>query len=301
MSVLFFMVSNGKGSIMTELRERMIKEMQLRNFSQDTQKGYFYSIKCLADYYHRSPDKITPEEIRDYIHHLLTVRKCTAGTCRHKVNAFRFFYREILGLDDKVRVPVPRIKGTHPLPDILSAEELERLFSVTTNLKYRTMFMTAYSSGLRSGELRHLKVTDIHTDRMVIHVRAGKGKKDRYTLLSERLLYELRNYWRIERPQDWLFPGKLSKGPLNRRFLQKNYRMAVNRAGIRRKGGIHMLRHCFATHLLEAGVDIRTIQYLMGHRGIESTIRYLKVTSKSLQGTRSPLDVLKIPDGKIIQ
>ena len=297
-SVLFLWYQMER-EIMSELRERMIKEMQLRNFSLSTQQGYLFAIKGLVKYYHRSPDEITPEEIKDYILHLLTERKYTPGTCKYKVNAFRFFYRVVLGLDE-TSVPVPPIKGTYPLPDILSAEEVERLFSVTRHIKYRAMLMTAYGGGLRSSELRYLKVTDIHTDRMMIHVRQGKGKKDRYTLLSERLLYELRNYWKIERPQVWLFPGKLSKGPMNRRYLQRIYRKAVNRAGIKRKGGIHTLRHCFATHLLEAGVDIRTIQYLMGHSSMESTIRYLQVTSKSLQGTRSPLDILKIPNGKII-
>jgi site-specific recombinase XerD len=277
----------------------MIKEMQLRNFSQDAKNGYFYSIKNLAEYYHRSPDKITPDEIRDYIRYLLTERKLAPSTCIYKINAFRFFYCKILGLD-KSSVPVPYIKTNSSLPDILSAEEVERLFSVTCQIKYRAMFMTAYGGGLRSTELRHLKVTDIQSDRMMIHVRGGKGRKDRYTLLSKRLLYELRNYWRIERPQDWLFPGKLSNGPMSRRYLQRLYQKAIKRAGIRRKGGIHMLRHCFATHLLEAGVDIRTIQYLMGHSSIKTTMRYLQVTSKSLQGTRSPLDVLKVPDGKIL-
>lgn len=166
---------------MSELRERMIKEMQLRNFSRSTQEGYLYSVKGLAKYYHRSPDKITPEEVKNYILHLLTERKHTPGSCKYKVNALRFFYREILGLDE-TSVPVPPIKSTFPLPEILSAEELKRLFAVVSNIKYRVMLMTAYGGGLRASELRHLKVTDIHSDRMMIHVRQGKGRKDRYTL-----------------------------------------------------------------------------------------------------------------------
>ena len=143
--------------------------------------------------------------------------------------------------------------------------------------------MTAYSGGLRSGELRHLKVTDIQSDRMMIHVRHGKGKKDRYTLLSQRLLYELRNYWRIERPQIWLFPGKLSKGPMHRRYLQRIYRKAVTRAGIQRKGGIHTLRHCFATHLLSGGVDLRTLQEMLGHADIKTTQIYTHVDNERLR------------------
>lgn len=283
---------------MSELRERMIKEMQLRNFSRSTQEGYLYSVKGLAKYYHRSPDEITPEEVKNYFLHLLTERKLTPGTCKYKVNALRFFYRVILGLDEN-SVPVPPIKTTFPLPDILSAEELKRLFAVVSNIKHRVMLMTAYGGGLRANELMHLKVTDIHSDRMMIHVRQGKGRKDRYTLLSERLLHELRNYWRVRRPKVWLFPGKI-EAPMCRDGLKRVYKTAIRRAGIKRKGGIHTLRHCFATHLLEAGVDVRTIQILMGHRSIMSTMRYLQVTSKSLQGTSSPLDILKIPRGKII-
>ena len=284
---------------MSELRERMTKEMQLRNFSRSTQEGYLCSVKGLAMYYHRSPDQITPEEVKNYILHLLTERKFTPGSCKYKVNALRFFYRVVLGLDE-TSVPVPSIKSTFPLPEILSAKELERLFAVVSNIKHRIMLMTAYGGGLRASELRYLKVTDIHSDRMMIYVKRGKGRKDRYTLLSERLLHELRSYWRIQRPEVWLFPAKITKAPMCRRGLQRVYRTAIRRAGIKRKGGIHTLRHCFATHLLEAGVDIRTIQLLMGHRSIISTIRYLQVTSKSLQGTSSPLDILKIPNGKII-
>ena len=159
------------------------------------------------------------------------------------------------------------------------------------------MLVTAYGGGLRVSELVRLKVTDIHSDRMMIQVKQGKGRKDRYTLLSERLLQELRNYWKIKCPQVWLFPGK-SDAPIGCRTVQRVYTKTVSKAGIKRKGGIHTLRHCFATHLLEAGVDIRTIQLLMGHHSILSTVRYLQVTSKSLQGTKSPLDLLTVPHSK---
>jgi len=151
--------------------------------------------------------------------------------------------------------------------------------------------MTAYGGGLRASELVQLKVTDIHSDRMMIRVEQGKGKKDRYTLLSKRLLAELRSYWRIKRPNFWLFPGR-SNQPMTRRMTYHIYVDAIKKAGIKRKGGIHTLRHCFATHLLEAGEDLRTIQLLMGHSSIGTTVRYLQLTSKTLLGTKSPLDLL---------
>jgi len=158
--------------------------------------------------------------------------------------------------------------------------------------------MTVYSGGLRVSEVVRLKVTDIHTDRMMIRVEQGKGHKDRYTLLSKKLLEELRSYWSIKKPPVWLFPGQPKSRPMSSRMAQRVYAKAVKKAGIKRKGGIHTLRHCFATHLLESGEDIRTIQLLMGHKSILTTVGYLQVTSKSLQGTKSPLDLLGSPDSK---
>jgi site-specific recombinase XerD len=171
------------------------------------------------------------------------------------------------------------------------------MFAALSNIKHRMLLMTTYAGGLRVSEVVRLKVTDIHSDRMMIRVEQGKGRKDRYTLLSKRLLDELRDYWRIKRPERWLFPGR-SDGPLTREMAWQIYTKAVKKAGVKRRGGIHTLRHCFATHLLEAGVDLRTIQLLMGHSLIRTTVRYLQVTSKSLQGTRSPLDLLATPSNK---
>ena len=281
---------------MSELRKRLIRDMQLRNLSPTTQQGYLYAVAGLAKYYHRSPEEIGPEDIKNYILYLLSERKLTVGSCHAIVSGLRFFYGVTLGLDE-TSVPIPPMKKATRLPEILSAEELKRLFSAVSNPKHRAMLMTAYGGGLRVSELVRLKVTDIHSDRMMIQVKQGKGRKDRYTLLSERLLQELRNYWKIKCPQVWLFPGK-SDSPMGRRTVQRVYTKTVSKAGIKRKGGIHTLRHCFATHLLEAGVDIRTIQLLMGHHSILSTVRYLQVTSKSLQGTKSPLDLLTVPHSK---
>ena len=279
---------------MSELRKRMIRDMQSRNFSPITQRGYLRAVAGLAKYYHRTPDTIGSEEIQDYVVHLLSERKLAVGSCHSIITGIRFFYTVTLK-QDRASVPIPQIKRETRLPEILGSEQLERVFAAPRNLKHRMLLMTAYGGGLRVSELVHLKVTDIHSDRMMIRVDQGKGKKDRYTLLSKRLLCELRTYWKIKRPAVWLFPGIKRHKPLCARMAQNAYAKAVVKAGITRKGGIHTLRHCFATHLLEAGEDIRTIQLLMGHSSILTTVRYLQVTSKTLQGTRSPLDLLAAP------
>lgn len=278
----------------------MIRDMELRNFSPATQRGYLRAVAGLAEYYHRSPDRISTEEIQDYVVYLLSERKLAVGTCHAIITALRFFY--IVTLEQNgASVTIPQIKRETRLPEILGPEQLERVFAAPRNPKHRVLLMTAYSGGLRVNELVHLKVTDIHSDRMMIRVDQGKGKKDRYTLLSKRLLGELRSYWQIKRSAVWLFPGIKRHKPLCARMAQKVYARAVAKAGITRKGGIHTLRHCFATHLLEAGVDIRTIQMLMGHSSILTTVRYLQVTSKTLQGTQSPLDLLAVPSDRSIQ
>lgn len=282
---------------MTELRKRMIREMQLRNFSPLTQQGYIRAVAGLARHYNRSPETIETSEIQDYIIHLLVERKLAVGSCYAIVTGIRFFYTVTLMQDAKT-VPIPPLKKVTHLPDILSAKELEQLFAVPSIPKHRVLLMTTYSAGLRVSEVVRLKVSDIHSDRMMIRVDQGKGRKDRYTLLSQRLLQELRSYWKIKRSPIWLFPGRDSHDPMTTRMAQHIYDNAMDKAGITKKGGIHSLRHCFATHLLESGTDIRKIQLMMGHRSILTTVRYLHVTSKSLEGTRSPLDLLPAPDCK---
>lgn len=286
-----------KGDIMTQLREKMIRDMQLQNFTAATQRSYLNAVSGLAQYHHCSPDKITPAQIEDYIIHLLTKGKKAPGTCYVIYTGLRFFYTVTLGLDEK-SVPIPPVKKVTKLPDILSIEEVERLFSVLHNPKHRALLMTVYSGGLRVSEVVRLQVTDIQSDRMMIRVEQGKGRKDRYTLLSKRLLEELRSYWSIKKPRIWLFPGLPKDRHLSSRMAEKIYIGALKKAGIKRKGNIHTLRHCFATHLLESGVNIRTVQELMGHKSIMTTVGYLHVTSKTLQGTKSPLDSMNSSDSK---
>lgn len=278
---------------MTALRERMLRDMQIRNLSPTTQYGYLRAVEGLARYYGRPPDQISQREVEDYIAHLFTERRYASGSCHGAVTGLRFFYMTTLGLKPSEFL-LPSLRRSSSLPDILSLQEIERLLAAVKNLKHRALLMTTYGGGLRVGEVVRLRVADIQSDRMMIHIEQGKGRKDRYTLLSRRVLDTLRIYWRIYRPGVWLFPSYTDR-PMAVRSPQKVYRRAIEAAGIPRKGGIHTLRHCFATHLLEAGVDLRTIQLLMGHRSIISTMRYLHVTSKSLQGIPSPLDLLETP------
>ena len=247
----------------------------------------------LALHYGRSPDLISIEEVRDFIHHLITQRKIAFSTCNTRLAGIRFFYQQVLRRDDfPLRVPAKR---SGRLPEPLSRTEIARLFEATTNTKHRVLLMTTYGGGLRVAELVHLKPHDIHSERMLIRVNQGKGHKDRYTLLSPRLLEELRAYWREYRPKEWLFPNRDGSGPLPVDTVQKLFYRAKERARIRHGHGIHSLRHSFATHLMEAGVDLPTIQRLMGHNRLSTTAQYLHVTCKHLGRIASPLELLRLP------
>jgi len=279
---------------MSALRERMVREMQLRRFAPGTQEAYLRLVGELARFYHRSPDQIQHEEVKSYLLHLMTVRKLDWSTVNTASCAVRFFYSQVLGKPE-VAWAIPPRKTPRRLPEVLSAEEVKRLFAAAECLKHRVLLMTTYAAGLRVSEVVALKVADIDSSRMMLRVRAGKGEKDRYTILSRRLLEELRAYWRVYGPADWLFPGATAGRPIERGTAGRVYRAAKEKAGIMKGGGIHTLRHCFATHLLEAGVDVRTIQLLMGHNSIRTTIHYVHLTAKKLAGTPSPLDLLAPP------
>lgn len=279
---------------MTMLRARMIREMQLRQFSPATQESYLLAVKALARYYRQSPDRLTVEQIRDYMHYLLVERKLAGSSCNVAAAALTFFYRRVLGQESFDLKFWQKRSGR--LPEILSRQQVERLFAAVRNPKHRVLLMTTYAAGLRVSEVVRLKVEHIHSDRMLIRVEQGKGAKDRYTLLSPRLLSELRHYWKQYRPPVWLFPGVDRNRPMSSAAAQRAYYLAKRRAKIRRGQGIHTLRHCFATHLLEAGTDERTIQSLMGHKNITTTMRYLRVTTKRLSTLSSPLDLLPVPN-----
>ena len=282
---------------MTPMRQRMIKEMTLRRFSPKTQKSYLSSVTGLARYFKLSPEKINKQMIEEYMLHVIQERKLKWGSCNTILVGLRFFYIKMLGMDSLfINIPINK-KGSE-LPEILSSDELESLFTVMTNQKHRTLLMTAYAAGLRVSELVNLKLADIDSKRMMIRVHQGKGRKDPYTILSKRLLKELRIYWKMYSPNLWLFSGRDPEQPLPSGTAQKIYYKAKERAGIKKGKCIHTLRHCFGTHLLEAGVDLRTIQMLMGHSNIKTTIIYLQLSKKHLSSTQSPLDLLEIPEGQ---
>jgi len=274
----------------------MINEMSLRRFAPKTQKAYVTAVAGLARHYKQSPEKIDKQMIQDYLLYLMQERKMSWSSCNVAVSGLRFFYTQTLGMD-AMFLSIPPRKSDSILPEILSAEELERLFSVLTNQKHKTLLMTTYAAGLRVSEVIGLKVTDIDSGRMMIRVTQGKGRKDRYTILSVRLLEQLRMYYRAYRPAVWLFySGENTKRHVSVNTAQRVYNQAKDKAGITKGKGIHTLRHCFATHLLEAGVDLRTIQMLMGHSCITTTITYLQVTRKHLGSVKSPLDLLDIAE-----
>jgi site-specific recombinase XerD len=273
----------------------MQNDMVVRGLAVGTQQSYLTAVEGLAAFYHRRPDRISPKEVQRYLTHLIEERQLAYSTCNVVAYALKFFYRITLQRSD-AQFHVPAVKKPRRLPEILSREELKQLFLATANVKHRALLMTTYAAGLRVSEVVALRVCDIDSERMTLRVEQGKGQKDRYTLLSQRLLCELRHYWRVYRPKPWLFAGPDSQRPLTTRSAQRLYTKAKRRAGITKRGGIHVLRHAFATALLEAGVDLHTIQRLLGHRQLSTSMRYFHVAKHDLAQTPSPLELLELPD-----
>ncbi|MGH8602611.1 MAG: tyrosine-type recombinase/integrase [Gammaproteobacteria bacterium] len=238
----------------TPLRQKMQNDMVLRGMAARTQESYLRAVSGLARYYRRPPDAISVHEVQSYLLYLLQERRLAPNTCHLVANGLQFFYRTTLG-QAETEFYIPRPKQPKSLPQILSRQQIAKLFEVTTHLKHRALLMTTYSAGLRVSEVARLKVTDIDSQRMTLRVEQGKGAKDRYTILSKRLLLELRRYWVAYRPNSWLFPMRGGQHPMDPSSVQKVYYNAKRKAGIAKPCGIHGLRHAFATHLLEAGVD----------------------------------------------
>ena len=278
---------------MTVLREQMDEAMVLRGFALRTRQSYLSVIAALAKHYRRSPDLVSADEVQDWLLHLIQNRKLSYSTVNQAASACRFFYGKVLKRPQS-RADIPMPKVPTKLPRVLSRGEVARLIDATRNLRARTLLTTAYASGLRVSELCSLQVADIESapDRMCIKVRQGKGGKDRYTLLSPKLLDLLRLYWKSYHPDTWLFQNPSGARPIDLKTAQRIYYAAREKAGLGHEGGIHTLRHSFATHLLESGVDIHTIQRLLGHGHISTTTRYLHLAQPGLTGTPSPLDLL---------
>ena len=278
---------------MGELRTRMDNDMLLRGMAEKTREAYLGAVARMVKFYRRLPEQISEQEVQAYLLHMMQEEKLSWSTCNIAAHALRFLYHTTLGRD-RTQFCIPSAKQPSRLPEILSQEEIVRLFEATPNPKHRALLMTTYAAGLRVSEVVNLKVTNIDSDRMSLRVEQGKGAKDRYTLLSPRLLEELRSYWRRDRPAVWLFPSRTGR-PLDVSAAQKIYYTAKLRARITKRGGIHGLRHAFATHSLEAGTDVHTIQRLLGHGHISSTMRYFHLAHPTLMANRSPLDLLDLP------
>ena len=281
---------------MSELRSKMIRAMRLKDFSPKTQKSYLYSVEGLAAFHKKSPDLINQEEVDDYLLHLKDTGK-SSSTRNVITSGLRFFYTQVLE-ENTIALKFPSRKKPRILPEVLSKGEVQRIITASMNIKHRVILMAAYSAGLRVSEVAKLKVNHIDSRQMVIRVEQGKGMKDRYTLLSKKLLEELRIYWKMYRPKSWLFFSKDRNAPMSIATMQKIYRRAKKLAGITKGRGIHTLRHCFATHLLEAGYDVRKIQILMGHRSLSTTTVYLHVSRAGLAKIKSPLDFIEDGEGQ---
>lgn len=280
---------------MTRLRNRMIEDMQVRNFSINTQKSYTYQIAQFARYFKKSPEVLSRDDIRTYQVYLTNEKKLTPQSVGIAVSAMRFLYTVTLQRDWNIEdiIPAPRMPKT--LPVVLSPEEALQFLSSIGNLKHKTILTTCYAAGLRISEAVSLKPIHIDSQRMVIRVEQGKCQKDRYVMLSERLLEILRHWWRVAKPKEWLFPSPIPGQHISRYAVGESCREAQKRSGLSKPVTPHSLRHAFACHLLESGADLRTIQLLMGHRSLSTTSRYLRIATSKVCSTKSPLDLLPHP------
>ncbi|HEV2225141.1 MAG TPA: site-specific integrase [Terracidiphilus sp.] len=285
---------------MTPLRQRMIEDMQLRNLGSETQRAYVFYVKGLAQFYQTSPDQLSLEDIREYQLHLINERRLSPESVNQFVSAVKFLYNVTLETPWPEGA-LPRCRVPHKLPVVLSTDEVYEFFRHVCTIRYRAALMTAYGAGLRVTEVVSLQIGDIDSKRMLIRVRQGKGKKDRYAMLSPRLLEVLRSWWRSQHPvgqpsptspQDWLFPSWRKGRHMRADSLQTVCREAAQAAGLAKRVTVHTLRHCFASHLLENGTDIRIIQALLGHSRIDTTARYAAVSPPTISATQSPLERL---------
>jgi len=280
---------------MTSLRQRMLEDMRVRNFSPHTQSTYVLQVSLFARYFHKPPDLLGPEEIRSYQVYLTDGKKLAPGSILIAVAALRFLYKVTLHKDWSVEDIIPAPKKPQKLPVVLSPEEVRRFLSCVASSKHRTILTTCYAAGLRISEVVQLTPTDIDSQRMVIRVEQGKGQKDRYVMLSPKLLEILREWWRLEKPKPWLFPGNIPGRHITSDAVELACREAYRASGIRKPVTPHSLRHAFSVHLLEQGTDVRRIQLLLWHRSLATTARYLKIATSQVCSTTSPFDLLPQP------
>jgi integrase/recombinase XerD len=278
---------------MSALRQRLIEDMQVRNYSPRTVEAYVAAVVKLVRHFKRSPDQLTNEDVRAFQVHLLT-QKTSWSQFNQIVSGLRFFFGTTLARTGVVEM-LPYGKRPKRLPTVLSVEEVAQLLQAAQPGRERALMQTTYACGLRISELVSLQVTDIDSARMVVNVRQGKGRKDRQVPLSARLLVELRQWWCMHRTKPWLFPGPRAAAPLSVSLVQRMCQEVVARAKLRKKATMHTLRHSYATHMLEAGVDVVTLQKILGHRSLSTTATYLHLSTRQLQKMPSMLDLLALP------
>ncbi len=278
---------------MTELRQKMIRAMELENLSDNTQRRYLAAVTGIAKHYHQSPDQLAKEMIEDYLLYLKNDKGSAPNSCASALSGLRFFFNHVS--EQQICIEYSLKRKVQKLPTVLPQEDIDNIINATDNLKHRLILMTTYSAGLRSCEVRMLKPKNIESKKMLIKVEKGKGSKQRYTLLAKMLLSELRDYYKTCRPETYLFPSSYKHKkhqPLSYESVRCIYEKARKKAGVKDGAGIHTMRHSFATHLLEAGYDIRKIQVLMGHRRLSTTMIYLHVSRETLAKIQSPLDLI---------
>jgi integrase/recombinase XerD len=277
---------------MTPLRKQMIEAMQLRGFSPRTHESYLYAVTQLAGYYHRSPDQISPTQVQAFFKYLALERQLSPASCRLYLNAVRFFYVKVLERKDfEISWVVP--KRPQRIPELLTRVEVARIMSNCHNPKHRMLLETCYGCGLRVSELVSLRVGDIDGERKLLRIEQGKGAKDRQVIIAPSLYEQLRHYWQLLRPTDWLFPNEhQSHHHINVSTAQRIFRRAKAKAGIDKVGGIHSLRHAYATHQLEQGLPVHQLQRLLGHRELRSTQRYVHWIPNAQQGALGHADLV---------
>jgi len=278
---------------MSTLRNQLIQQMQLKGYSPVTIKTYVSIIARIASFYNTPADQLSVDQIRDYVLAGITEKRLSKPWMNAVISAVKLLFCDVLKREWN-RLDLPRPVKDKKVPVILSKEEVQRIINSKTNLKHKAILMLIYSGGLRLGEVSTLKITDIDSDRMLIHLRKAKGDKERYTILSPIALDLLRSYYRKYRPKEWLFEGSLPCNAISKRTVQNVFHQARIKSNIQKKVSVHSLRHSFATHLLEQGVALPIIQQMMGHKSLKTTSGYLHVQQYSIQGVRSPLDTLSI-------
>ena len=285
---------------MTELRKRMLEELQRRDFSPHTIRGYIRTVRDFAAYFHKSPDQLGVEEVRQFQLHMLRDQKLASGTVQNRMTALHFFFRRVLKRHDPEMYDMALTRKPKKLPVVLSPEEVEKLIEAAPNIRYRMILLLLYATGLRRTEASLLKLADIDSQRMVIHVHEGKNSRDRELPLTPKLLEALRAYWRActVKPKVYLFPARSQKTdeeqPITDKTVWHACRESARRAGLTKRLGPHTLRHTFATHLIENGTDLPTLQLLMGHQKLQDTTLYVHLSRRHLHAAVNPLERINV-------